>query len=161
MPIEKKPANPVPKGYHVEKSIRHRVRDGESWETLAERYGIDAKKIIKSNFKTSDPREVNWYLGNPNYVGCKKPTPDGNNWMFSSAADPGIVYIPPRHFEFPDEVIEAAGFTVKPFSVPVVILNAGGCGASTATDLLSGDHPTIRDPVATRNQGFEGGLTIS
>lgn len=93
MPKERMPRPAVPRDFVVENSVRHRVRDGESWDSLAARYGVPARDIIMANFKTLVPEEVNWYLRN--YVGCNKPTRDGNNWMFSSSAVPGIVQIPP------------------------------------------------------------------
>ena len=115
--LQSKPVKPVPKwseGHVPEHSIPRRVHDNESWETLAKEYGIDAKKIIEFNFKTSDPRQVNWYLGNPDYVGCTKLTRDGNNWMFSNAANPGFVYIPATFIEFPEKEIEGEIFCKTP-----------------------------------------------
>ena len=36
----------------------HRVRNGESWKTLADHYGIPASTIILANFETLDPAEI-------------------------------------------------------------------------------------------------------
>ncbi len=94
MPLERSPRSPVPRNFIVENSVRHRVRDGESWDSLGERYGMPPEDIVMANFKTLVPEEVNWYLHH--YVGCKRPTRDGLNWMFSSSAVPGIVQIPPK-----------------------------------------------------------------
>jgi hypothetical protein len=105
MPIERRPRSPVPRDFVVENSVRHRVRDGESWDSLAERYGVPTDDIIMANFKTLVPEEVNWYLHH--YVGCKRPTRDGLNWMFSSAAVPGIVQIPPKTYTMEEIVIVA------------------------------------------------------
>lgn len=93
MPIEHSPTNPVPRNNGSANSRRHKVRDGESWHSLSSRYGVPAKQIIYLNFKTLRPAEINWYLRH--YVGCNRQTKDGKNWMFSSTANPGIIYIPP------------------------------------------------------------------
>jgi hypothetical protein len=103
MTIESVPRSAVPRDLVVENSVRHHVRDGESWDSLAERYGVPADAIIMANFKTLVPAEVNWYLHH--YVGCKRPTRDGLNWMFSSSAVPGIVQIPPKTFTLEEIVI--------------------------------------------------------
>lgn len=93
MPIEHMPASPVQRDQGSKSSRRHKVRDGESWHSLASRYGVAAKQIIYLNFKTLNPAEINWYLRH--HVGCNRLTKDGKNWMFSSTANPGIIYIPP------------------------------------------------------------------
>ena len=51
--------------------------------------------MIEFNFKTRNPREVNWYLRE--YVGCVKTTQDGKNYTFEGA-DPekAAIYIPLR-----------------------------------------------------------------
>ena len=84
MPIERVPRHRAPRVAPSIKSTRHRVRDGESWRTLAMRYGVAAQDIIRFNFGTLVSAEVNWYLHH--YVGCKRATPNGKNWMFSNAA---------------------------------------------------------------------------
>jgi hypothetical protein len=76
----------------------HRVRDGENWWSLRDRYGLkDVWDLIAFNFQTYDPKEVNWYLDKK--VGCKLTTGDGKNYRFSSAASPGFIYIPPPAFK--------------------------------------------------------------
>jgi hypothetical protein len=91
MPLTKKPntvATP-PADY----ASAHRVVDGDNWWTLRDRYGLkDVWDIIAYNFNTYDPKEVNWYLANK--VGCVLTTADGKNYRFSSAASPGVIYIP-------------------------------------------------------------------
>jgi len=77
----------VPPDYRPEGSFEHNVSDGESWYKLQDRYRIPAKTIIESNFKTTIPKEVNWYLRE--YVNCKVATPDRYNWCFSTSAREG------------------------------------------------------------------------
>ncbi|MBM3752476.1 MAG: hypothetical protein FJW38_00665 [Acidobacteria bacterium] len=86
---EKKPspATLVPISYTPPNSLAHLIADGENWQSLAARYGMPAVDIIKMNFKTADPYEINWYLRE--YVNCNTPTADGHNWRFSTSARNG------------------------------------------------------------------------
>jgi hypothetical protein len=67
--------------------------------------------LIKANFSTLVPQEINWYLDH--YVCCDKTTADGYNWRFSSTARKhrdkspraGIIYIPPRELVFEGDTI--------------------------------------------------------
>jgi hypothetical protein len=68
------------------------VKGGDTWETIARANGLGVWDLIDANFKTRDPAEVNWYLHH--YVGCTQTTPDGHNYVFSSNARPGLIYIP-------------------------------------------------------------------
>jgi hypothetical protein len=86
---EKKPplATLVPIHHVPEGSVAHLISDGENWNTLAARYGWQAREIIQLNFKTASPQEINWYLRE--YVNCDQPTADGYNWRFSTSARNG------------------------------------------------------------------------
>jgi hypothetical protein len=93
MPIEKRPASPLPKGIRPgSRYPPYKVTDADSLETVAQKYMIGVTTLIKHNFDTMDPAEINWYLRE--HVGCNKPTSDGKNWCFSSTAKPGLIYIP-------------------------------------------------------------------
>jgi hypothetical protein len=103
MPIEKQPANPVPVDYSpgTWRAIYH-VRDNDTWESVAKKWRVDVRKLVCFNFKLTvpyDPAEVNWYLRRN--LGCKLATHDGKNWRFSSAADPGWLFIPAVSANFP------------------------------------------------------------
>lgn len=89
----------VPKGYRPPNSDEYEVEDGDNWNRIAKRIGLDTWDLIYFNFKTRNPREVNWYL--KHYVGCDTPTPDGKNWKFSSTANPGKIYIPRKVLVLP------------------------------------------------------------
>ncbi|MBX9599933.1 MAG: hypothetical protein K2X35_02975 [Bryobacteraceae bacterium] len=93
MAVEKAPVNPPsfpPAGF----AGKHRVSTGDNWKSLADKYcRSDVWDIIYFNFRTMDPKEVNWLLRK--MIGCTTQTPDGNNYRFSSSDSPGIVYIPP------------------------------------------------------------------
>jgi N-acetyl-anhydromuramyl-L-alanine amidase AmpD len=103
MPIERKPSALVPKNRLIKDASPYQVKDGDSWSSIASRFGIPIEKLIYANFETLIPAEINWYLHH--YVGCNRPTHDGNNWMFSSSAKPGKILIPPIVYTLPEVVI--------------------------------------------------------
>ena len=90
----KSPSNPLPPTYVPAGGRPYRVKDGDSWSTLAKSSGVDPLWLIQYNFETRDPAEVNWYL--QHRVGCVKTTLNGQNFMFSLAAKPGIIHLPPE-----------------------------------------------------------------
>ena len=97
-PIEKPPTGlRVPAFWYAQlHGIPYRPTDEpfqEDWESVARKFDVGVKELIIFNFGTLDPEEVNWYLSHN--VGCNKPSPSGNNWMFSNSANPGNIYIPP------------------------------------------------------------------
>lgn len=94
MPIERAPSNPLPPNYVPQGGTSYRVKDGDDWHSVARQFQVNVAQLIAFNFKTNRPEEVNWYLRRS--VGCNKPTDDGDNWIFSSSASPGIIYIPNR-----------------------------------------------------------------
>jgi hypothetical protein len=98
MPFEKPPHNPVPPGAPAG-GIPYRVKTGDDWFSVAGAHGVSAQDLIYFNFRTHDPQEVNFYLRTR--VGCVKPTDDRHNWMFSSDAHPGIIYLPPKPWHRP------------------------------------------------------------
>jgi hypothetical protein len=104
MPLEKKPFKIVPKGYVPPGSKPYKVKDGESFETIARGHRLKPSDLEFANFGTHDPKEINWYLNH--YVGCVLPTHDGHNWRFSSAASPGIIHIPLRTLVMPPLIVE-------------------------------------------------------
>lgn len=57
---EKPPAKEAP--FPPAGGIGYKVKDGETWGSVANMFGLDVKKLIKFNFQTDDPGEVNWYL---------------------------------------------------------------------------------------------------
>jgi len=100
--IERPPVRPLPVGFKPAGGSPYSVQDGDSWVSLAGRWGVDAKSLIDFNFKTNDPAEVNWYLSH--WTGCNQATPDGFNWAFSANANPnsvnhGVIYRPPIDFD--------------------------------------------------------------
>ena len=92
MPIEKIPAQLIHRGYIPSDFRPHKIKNGDSWNTLAKLHDMEVWELIYENFKTRNPSEINWYL--KNFVGCVDKTTDGHNWIFSENAKPGIVYVP-------------------------------------------------------------------
>ena len=105
MPIEKRPAAPQARDFVPPDSRPYKVKDGDSWVSVAQANGMDPWGLIVANFGTRDPAEVNWYLRN--HVGCRLPTADGRNWRFTSSATPGIIHIPIRVIYMPPMTITA------------------------------------------------------
>jgi hypothetical protein len=92
MDIVRKPRCSVHRNYHPPNTIRHRVKNGETWATIAKKYKIHPGELIELNFKTVDPQEVNWYMRE--YVGCSRLTADKMHYVFSSNDKPGIIHAP-------------------------------------------------------------------
>lgn len=91
-PITKKPNQVTP--YPPSKyRIAHKVQTGQNWWTLQKQYNLpDVWDLIRFNFGTNQPAEINWCL--KHLVGCTLMTADKKNYRFSSAATPGIIYVP-------------------------------------------------------------------
>jgi hypothetical protein len=70
----------------------HKVRTGESIDSLAKGVGMRWQDLAKFNWNTDVPVEINKALRE--VVGCTRKTADGYNYMFDDSDDPGIVYIP-------------------------------------------------------------------
>lgn len=94
MPNEKAPDNPVPVGFKPAGGTSYIVLNGDDWRSIASAHDISVRSLIWFNFHTLNPDEINWYLRRN--VGCNKMTVDGLNWVFSTDANPGIIYIPPH-----------------------------------------------------------------
>ncbi len=79
----------------------YRVGDkpGANWQTVAAGFGVpDVWDLIFFNFRTTDPREVNFYLHR--YVGCWQSN-DAKNFSFMGA-EPGVIFIPPWGWKRPN-----------------------------------------------------------
>lgn len=69
----------------------------ESFWTIADKAGVDVKDLVRYNFLTNKPEEINWYL--KNYVGCVNATADGKNYTFRGAPykpqeNKGVIFVP-------------------------------------------------------------------
>ncbi len=86
-----KPNPTLPVGYRPANSFPYRVKNGDSFTSVASRLGMTSKALLQFNFNTDYPQYINYYLHHN--VGCKVPTPDGKNYTFTNAS-PGIIYYP-------------------------------------------------------------------
>ncbi len=71
---------------------RHKVREGETLESVAGAAGLTWQQLAKFNWKTDDPKAVNRHLASD--VGCTRRTTDKKNYVFSNDDDPGIIFVP-------------------------------------------------------------------
>jgi len=99
IPRMKQPRNPIPKDYIPPGGTRYPVKTNDDWGSIALAHNVATKDLIMFNFGTFDKDEINWYLHHK--VGCRKATRDGHNWMFTTDAYPGIIYIPSKTWNRP------------------------------------------------------------
>lgn len=83
-------------------SSSYKVSDNENWASVAAKFNMTAPALIRFNFATDNAAEVNWYLHY--YVGCPE-APDKKNRMFSSFANPGLIYYPTTRITMPEDTI--------------------------------------------------------
>lgn len=71
---------------------RHRVRTGETLESIAKAAGMSWQELAEFNWSTSEPEEINKHLAHD--IGCTKVTRDGKNFMLDDSDQPGIILVP-------------------------------------------------------------------
>jgi hypothetical protein len=90
-PFEKAPTNKAawppdptrdPKG-RTPIEVRVGSDPKQSFYTIAASKGLDPAELVRFNFGTTDPAQINWYLRE--YVGCFNTTRDGYNYTFFGA----------------------------------------------------------------------------
>ena len=94
----------------IVKARVHKVADGDDLSTLLGDK-VTIKEFLRFNFGSDNQNKLNDYLRD--YVGCRKKTEDGKNYIFTSKDDPGIIYIPE---ELPEKSFSSNGshtITVK------------------------------------------------
>ena len=160
MPIEKMPINPITIGKVPSGFIPHKVKDNESWGSIAKIHQIEVWELIYENFKTRDTAETNWYL--KNYVGCNKKTSNGDNWLFSSSANPGIIYVPMQSTVIPPAKEVATKSKLKNVWAGLAKAHSGDFFMFGAHDLtgmlynLGDDLPEVRNALININ-GYKMG----
>lgn len=104
----------------------------QSLASIAANRGMDPVKLLRHNFSTQNPAEVNWYLRE--YLGCFNTTADGRNYLFHGAGtrrdvgDPskakGNIFVPK-----PLSSLKAgptvANYTLGPAARPVIPTDNG------------------------------------
>ncbi len=158
---EKYPKNIVPHSFPITMNL-YRVKNGDTFESIARKYKMETWELIYENYKTRDPEEVNWYVRN--YVGSTKTTSDGNNYVFSSTDNPGYISVP-------KDVMYELPLTYNRIEAPPLLKNVwAGIGKGHSGDLfvagahdltgkiynLGDDLPDVRNAVININ-GFKLG----
>lgn len=77
---------------HLAKIDIHKVANGESIASLADANSMRWQDLAFFNWGTDVPDRINDHLRDD--VGCRTRTADGNNYIFTSADEPGLMYIP-------------------------------------------------------------------
>jgi hypothetical protein len=100
---ERQPSSPN-LNYTPPGGATYKVQTGDDWWKLAKRAdvaaaGLDALGLCRYNFGTQVPAEINWYLRNK--VGCVRTTADKKNYIFSSDAQPGTIFLPTAKSSLP------------------------------------------------------------
>ena len=96
----RRPGVPVARDYRPASGQKYKVRDSDSWVSLAREKGMSPWELIRYNYpglpasESQAALEVNWYL--QEYVGCRRLTADNRNYCFSAAATPGEIWLPGR-----------------------------------------------------------------
>lgn len=85
------PLHRYPRPYPVGKE------KGESFTTIARKFKVPAGGLLKYNFLTKDPGEINWYLAN--YVRCPEPRPGQLYYelfgaRYDAKSNSGVIFIP-------------------------------------------------------------------
>ena len=73
------------------KGVEHRVADGETLDSVAERYALTADALAQFNWGTQDAEELQQWLEVS--VGCTRKD-DAGTFVFSGDDDPGLLYVP-------------------------------------------------------------------
>jgi hypothetical protein len=85
------PCPALPPTYRPADAFAYRVKNGDSFVSVANRLEMSPKALLMFNYKTDHPPYVNYYLYHN--VGCRVPSPDGKNYSFTNA-NPGVIYYP-------------------------------------------------------------------
>lgn len=107
--FEHSPKSPLPTSYRPLDGVEFKVSSGDTFASLAAFGSINVWDLIRFNYQTSDPREVNWYLHHR--TGCKTKDWDDRNYKFDDSDDPGIIFIPTSAYKR----MLAAGYEPKRF----------------------------------------------
>ncbi len=70
----------------------HRVREGETLESIAKGAGMTREDLAFFNWGTKDAKEIDTHLVVD--VGCTKKSADGKTFVFSDGDAPGLLYVP-------------------------------------------------------------------
>ena len=81
-----------PSRYVLARVTPHRVRTGETLDSVARAAGTTWQALAEFNWRTTSPKGINDHLRAE--VGCTKKTHDGKNYRFDDDDHPGLVFVP-------------------------------------------------------------------
>jgi len=79
-----------PKARFLARLVEHRVRDGETLESVAERYETTVDALAQFNWSTTDEAKVQRHL----YLDVGCTVRKGGKFVFTSRDTPGILFVP-------------------------------------------------------------------
>ena len=152
----------------------------ESFYTIAAEKQLDPLDLVEYNFRTRNPKEINWYLRQ--YVGCFNATRDGQNYTFygaglrPSVGDPmktkATIFIPvarPGPRRAPQDRGELVQWFIQEI-LPERTIGVGtvlvGRGNKVLDRLLGGGSDpngicgAVADYVMEQYQNFGGGVAL-
>jgi hypothetical protein len=137
----------------------HKVKSGETLESLAQKAGMTWQDLAKFNWDTDAPAEINDRLRDD--VGCTHKTQDGTNYVLDDSDDPGMVFIPSKW----EQTGLATGRThtvrVKPIAPPCLLyvrLDVDPADAQTHDDrfILSSSDGAYRSEKTVKDDRLPG-----
>lgn len=78
--------------YYLAKITQHRVSDGETLQSIAEKNNMTFKKLAYFNWGSYDTKTILECMRRD--IGCSKPTQNGRDYNFESSDKPGVIFIP-------------------------------------------------------------------
>jgi hypothetical protein len=91
------PKSPIPLHFRPLDGVEYKVSSGDTFASLAAFASMNVWDLIRFNYQTSNPKEVNWYLHHR--TGCKSPDWDMKNFKFDDLDDPGVIYFPKTAYD--------------------------------------------------------------
>ncbi|MBU0994984.1 MAG: LysM peptidoglycan-binding domain-containing protein [Proteobacteria bacterium] len=79
-------------GLFIAEIKEHKVKTGETPDSLAQSFGMPWEDITWFNWGAASPDEINNHLEED--VGCTQKNPNNNGFVFDDSDEPGIVYLP-------------------------------------------------------------------
>ena len=99
MPAERESARPVSKNRKPDGFEPYKVKDGDSWKKIAERYGLGAGELAYENVGTTNPFELHSYTQTSQE--CSQEPPATRHSVVSADTNLETIYVPKRRSTIP------------------------------------------------------------
>ena len=99
MSFEETPARPVSKNRKPDGFTQYKVKDGETWGKIAERYGLGAGELAYENVGATNPFELNSYTQATQE--CSQEAQATRHSVISADANLETIYVPKRKSTVP------------------------------------------------------------